>query len=135
MTTFAGGCLCGRVRYTVSAEPVFIGVCHCRDCQRATGSAFAPVLGFPKDAVRIAGELRTYEGSGDSGQATYRSFCPNCGSGISDEVAVMPGVLMILAGSLDDPSAVQPSMEIYCNSAQLWVNLAGERQRFPGMPG
>jgi len=135
MTTFAGGCLCGRVRYSTEAAPTFSGVCHCRDCQRATGSAFAPVLAFPKAEVRIEGALTTYEGTGDSGKPIWRSFCPNCGSGVCDEVAIMPGVLMILAGTLDDPALMQPTMEIFCASAQPWVSLAGERKRFAGMPG
>jgi hypothetical protein len=135
MTTFTGGCLCGRVRYSTAAAPAFSGVCHCRDCQRATGSAFAPVLAFPKAEVRIEGVLTTYQGTGDSGQPIWRSFCPNCGSGVCDEVAIMPGVLMILAGTLDDPALMQPTMEIYCASAQPWVSLAGERKRFAKMPG
>ena len=135
MTTFTGGCLCGRVRYSTEAAPTFSGICHCRDCQRATGSAFAPVLAFPKAEVHIEGVLTTYQGTGDSGQPIWRSFCPNCGSGVYDEVAIMPGVLMILAGSLDDPALMQPTMEIYCASAQPWVSLAGERKCFAGMPG
>jgi hypothetical protein len=135
MATFTGGCLCGRVRYSTEATPAFSGVCHCRDCQRATGSAFAPVLAFPKAEVHIEGTLTTYQGTGDSGKPIWRSFCPNCGSSVCDEVALMPGVLMILAGTLDDPSLMEPTMEIYCSSAQPWVNLAGERQHFAKMPG
>lgn len=135
MTSFTGGCLCGRVHYTATAAPAFTGVCHCRNCQRFTGSAFETVLGLPKAAVQIEGELKTYQDTGDSGQPVWRKFCPNCGSGVVTEVAVMPEIVMILAGTLDDPSAVQPGMEIFCSSAQPWVNLGGERQRFPKMPG
>ncbi len=47
MTDMQGGCLCGKVRYTISAEPVFTGVCHCTDCQKATGSAFNIVVAVP----------------------------------------------------------------------------------------
>ncbi len=135
MTTFTGGCLCGRVRYSTDAEPTFTGICHCHNCQRATGSAFSPVLAFPKDAVHIEGELKTYQDTGDSGQPLYRTFCPNCGSSLIEEAALMPGVLMILAGTLDDTTVVQPAMEIYCDSAQPWLSLAGERKRFAKMPG
>ena len=60
MASFTGGCLCGRVRYTASAEPAFTGICHCRNCQHFTGSAFETVLGFPKDAVQIEGERKIY---------------------------------------------------------------------------
>jgi hypothetical protein len=135
MATFTGGCLCGRVRYTITGDPAFAGLCHCRNCQRYTGSSFEPVMAFPAAAVSQEGELKTYQDTGDSGQAVYRRFCPNCGSGIVAEAAVMPGMTMILAGTLDDTSVFQPAMEIYCSSAQAWVDAGDERQRFPKMPG
>ena len=135
MASFTGGCLCGRVRYAVGAPPLFAGICHCRNCQRFTGSAFETVLGFRKEAVAIEGEVKIYQDTSDAGRPVYRGFCPTCGSGITSEVTVMPGALMILAGTLDDPSSVQPGMELYCSSAQPWVALAGDRKRFSHMPG
>ncbi len=135
MANMTGGCLCGRVRYSVSADPVFSGICHCRNCQRYTGSAFEPVIGVASAAVSVQGEMRTYEDTGDSGKPVHRRFCPNCGSGIVSEVDVMPGMTMILAGTLDEPAQFTPVMEIYCDSAQPWVHADGARQRFPKMPG
>jgi len=135
MANITGGCLCGHVRYTVSGEPAFSGLCHCRNCQRSTGSAFQTVMGFPSAAVAIQGDLHTYEDKGDSGKSVYRRFCPNCGSGIVHEVEVMPGMTMILGGSLDDPSQFAPVMEIYCDSAQPWFHAGGARQQFSKMPG
>jgi hypothetical protein len=135
MATITGGCLCGRVRYRTSAAPTYTGVCHCRNCQRFTGSAFEVVLGFPKGEVVLEGEVKIYHDISDAGRPIYRGFCPNCGSGVTSEVTLLPGVLAILAGTLDDPSAVRPTMELYCSSAQPWVGLAGERKRFAHMPG
>jgi hypothetical protein len=135
MPQIAGGCLCGKVRYSANVEPAFTGVCHCRDCQKFTGSAFASVVAVPKDSLSIQGKLTTYSKAGDTGQALERRFCPECGSGIVDEAAVMPGVVMINVGTLDDSSWVKPAMQIYCDSAQSWVQLGGEMQRFPKMPG
>jgi hypothetical protein len=135
MATFTGGCLCGRVRYSSDAAPAFMGICHCRNCQRFTGSAFESVVALPKSEVAIEGEVKIYQDTSDAGRPMQRGFCPNCGSSLIAEAAVMPGILMVLAGTLDDPSVMQPGMEIYCSSAQPWVNLAGERQRFPQMPG
>jgi hypothetical protein len=54
---FTGGCMCGAIRYECSTEPLAMGICHCRDCQRATGSAFAAALMLPRNAVTIIGEL------------------------------------------------------------------------------
>lgn len=135
MPTFTGGCLCGRVTYSVTADPMFSGVCHCRNCQRSTGSAFEPVIAFPSPAVRVEGQLTTYQDTGDSGQPMYRKFCPHCGSGVLAEAAVMPDVTMVLAGTLDDAALFAPAMEIYCSSAQPWTQAPAERQKFAKMPG
>jgi len=130
-----GGCLCGKVRYSADAEPIFMGVCHCTNCQKGTGTAFNLVVALPKPAVGVQGTLKTYEGHGDTGKATYRRFCPECASPVIEEAEVMPDVVMIPAGTLDDKGWFKPTMEIYCDSAQPWVSLGGDRQRFPKMPG
>jgi hypothetical protein len=101
MTSITGGCLCGRVRYAVTGEPVFSGLCHCRNCQRYTGSSFEAVIAFPTASVSVQGELKTYNDTGDSGQPVHRNFCPNCGSGIIAEADVLPGLTIVLAGTLD----------------------------------
>jgi hypothetical protein len=135
MPEITGGCLCGKVRFVANAEPAFVGVCHCRSCQRNSGSAFAVVMGFPAAAVSIQGELKTYTDTADSGKHLFRRFCPECGSSISSEAEVMPGMIMLKAGSMDDPSVVKPVMQIYCDSAQPWVSLGGELKSFQKMPG
>jgi hypothetical protein len=135
MADITGGCLCGRVRYTLTGEPAFSGLCHCRNCQRYTGTSFEAVVAYPGDAVSIQGELKTYQDTGDSGKPVYRNFCPNCGSGIMAEAEVLPGLKIILVGGFDDPTVYQPTMEIYCSSAQPWVHAGGQRHQFPKMPG
>ncbi len=130
-----GGCLCGQVRYSADAEPAFVAVCHCRNCQKASGTAFRVVLAVPKPALSVQGALKTFIDRGDSAKALYRRFCPECGSAVITEVELLPHLTMVMAGSLDDPSAVKPTMEIYCDSAQPWVRLEGERPRFPKRPG
>ena len=129
-----GGCLCGQVRYSADTEPAFVGVCHCKDCQKASGTAFRVVFAVPKPALTVQGPLKTFNGRGDSGKTLQRRFCPECGSAITTDVEVMPDLTIVMAGTLDDASWVKPTMEIYCSSAQPWVSLAGERQRFPKMP-
>ena len=135
MPDLTGGCLCGRVRYTITGEPAMSALCHCKNCQRYTGSAFETVVVFPSASVSIQGELKTYKDTGDSGKAVYRRFCPNCGSGVIAEADVLPGLAIMLAGGLDDASVFQPTMELYCSSAQPWVHADGERKQFPKMPG
>ena len=130
-----GGCLCGKVRYAGEAEPIFVGVCHCTNCQKGSGSAYNAVLAVPKPAVSMTGTVSTYEGRGDTGNAIYKRFCPECGSPVAEEAAIMADIVMIPVGTLDDPSVVQPAMQIYCDSAQPWALLEGGIQCFPKMPG
>ena len=135
MVAMTGSCLCGQVKYSANTDPAFVGVCHCTDCQKFTGSAFAVVVGLPKSALTIQGPLSTFDKTGDTGKATHRSFCSQCGSSVTDSADVMPDVVMIEAGTLDDSSWVKPGMQIFCDSAQSWVHLGGDMKTFPRMPG
>jgi hypothetical protein len=134
MTTFSGGCLCGRIRYTTEAAPAFTGICHCRSCQRATGSAFSTSIAFPKGSVTLSAEPASYRSTADSGAPITRGFCPVCGSSVTVEAAAVPGMLLIAAGTLDDTSTISPGAELFCASAQPWVKLDGERAQFQAMP-
>lgn len=132
---FSGGCLCGAIRYESSAEPVFSINCHCRDCQRTTGTAYAPVLAVPKDAVEITqGEPTYYTVTADSGETVSRGFCPECGAGIFSKLSANPDMMGLKAASLDDPSWFKPAMDIYTDSAQPWDVKNPELPKVPKMP-
>jgi hypothetical protein len=125
-----GGCLCGAVRYTVNAEPALVGICHCRDCQKFTGSAFSFLVAVPLAALEIEGDLKTFAKPGDSGQPITRRFCPECGSSIGEEAFTRPGLLLINGGTLDDPGVVTPTLEIYCSRELAWARLDCGTERF-----
>jgi hypothetical protein len=137
MATITGGCLCGKIRYRADAAPKFVSVCHCRDCQKFTGSAFAVVVALPKAALAVTGAMKGFAKRGDSGKSIERRFCPDCGTSIMDEAETVPGLVMIAAGTLDDPSWVKPTSQIYCASAQPWVRFDAETamKRFDKVPG
>jgi hypothetical protein len=99
MADITGGCLCGRVRYAVTGEPLFSGLCHCRNCQRYTGSSFEAFMALPIASVSTTGELKTFEHAGGSGRLVYRRFCPNCGSGVVN-IDPHAGLTIVLAGTL-----------------------------------
>ena len=105
--------------------------CHCRDCQQAGGSGYAPILVVPKDSLRLHGELRYHRSVGESGKAVERGFCPNCGSQIAMRLESMPDVIGLQAGSLVDPSTYAPAMDVFTDGAQPWDYMHPERQKFP----
>lgn len=134
MSEFKGGCLCGAVRYECSAEPVFSGNCHCRDCQRISGSGYVSTFFVPEDSVTITGEVKYYDKNGDSGHLVRRGFCPACGSQVFGKPEIVAGVLGIRAGSLDNPELYHPTMDIYTASAQPWDFMNPGLPKFPQLP-
>lgn len=134
MSALIGGCQCGRVRYECSAEPVFTGNCHCRDCQKATGGAYVPALAVPAPALKITGEVTFYESRADSGNTFSRGFCPNCGGRMFGKTSGMPQLIFITAGSLDDPSQFKPTMDIFTASVQPWDHMNPNLGKFPRQP-
>ena len=133
-TRFTGGCMCGAIRYECSAEPVATLNCHCRDCQRLTGSAFVVELFVPRSAVTITGDVKYYDVKGESGSINSRGFCSTCGARLFGKPAILPDFSGIMAGSLDDPSWVRPGMDIYTASAQPWDYMNPELPKFPKSP-
>src|SRR5262249_17257281 len=118
MQQMVGGCLCGKVRYSAEADPVFTAVCHCKNCQKQAGTSFSVVVAIPDSSFSVTGPLKTFEDTGDSGKPVHRNFCPDCGSPITSVVDAMPGLVFIKAGTLDDSSWLKPTMEVYCDSVQ-----------------
>jgi hypothetical protein len=103
--------------------------CHCRDCQRASGSAYAAIVVLPKAAVQMSGELRYHKIVGGAGKAIERGFCPTCGSHLTDKLERLPNILALQAGSLDDPSMYQPKMDVFTSSAQPWDHMDPKLQK------
>jgi hypothetical protein len=130
MLDVRGGCLCGAVRYNVKAEPALVGICHCRDCQKFTGSAFSFLVAVPLAALDMEGTFKSFSKPGDSGQPITRRFCPECGSSISEEAFIRPGLVLINAGTLDDPTLITPTLEIYCGRELPWARLDCGTERF-----
>ena len=130
----SGGCLCGAVRYEADGEPVFACFCHCRDCQKATGTGHAAALSVPRGALRVSGETRPFAKNGDSGLTTTRHFCPICGSVVMGEIEIMPDIISLYAGTLDDPSAFQPQLAIFARSRPAWDHVAADLPTFEAAP-
>lgn len=132
--TIQGGCLCGAVRYVCDTGPTMQFNCHCRDCQRATGSGFAPIAFFPREQVKITGAFHSYTSLGSSGQPIKRGFCPGCGSNLFGDVAMLPHLLSIRAGTLDDPSQFTPKAHLFASQAAPWDHLDTRLMTFASTP-
>ena len=134
MADISGGCACGAIRYEAHAEPVLMLNCHCRDCQQASGSAYAAVFVVSKTAVEVRGEPRYYRTVGKSGKAVERGFCPACGSQVMLKLERLPDVVGLQAGTLDDPSLYKPTMDIFTQGAHAWDHMSPTTQKLPGLP-
>lgn len=132
--SFTGGCLCGAVRYECSADALFMGNCHCRDCQRAGGGAYDACIGLPAAALQITGKVKYHDIKAESGNTLSRGFCPECGARLFAKTSGVPDLAMITAGSLDDPSRYKPTMDIFTSSAQPWDHMDPALPKFPKMP-
>ena len=124
-TQITGGCLCGAVRYEAT-EPMSKGtVCHCRVCQRTTGSAFEAIVRFPRTAFRFTkGEPKRYRSS----SIMEKCFCPDCGSTLTDRYlvrwgAVTPDMVWVHIGTLDKPEAVSIDFHYGVESQLPWVHF------------
>ena len=113
-----GSCHCGAIRYEAEIDPAATGVCHCRDCQVLSGSAFRVVVrAAPGSFKLVTGTPRVYTKTADSGAKREQAFCETCGSPI---YAAAPGpeprVYSIRAGTLDQRDQLAPAIQIWTRS-------------------
>jgi hypothetical protein len=129
-----GGCLCGAVTYRVEGDPMFVGHCACQNCQKTSGTGHSTVAAFPDPQFSSQGETTSYVGVGDSGQPTTSQFCPKCGSRLFTRASAMPGVVMVMLGTMDADAKLEPSMMIYGKRRRTWDAVPPGMQVFDGMP-
>lgn len=130
----AGGCACGSFRYQFNGELVMAAHCHCRDCQKSSGSGSAAVFAANRSNINSTGSTSSYKFIGDSGKGVTRHFCTNCGSPLFSDVDILPDLFFFRIASLDDPSQIKPSMHIYCDSSQIWDRPKDHLPKFGKMP-
>jgi len=127
-TSFDGGCACGHVRYRMTSRPLIVHACHCYECQRLTGAAFAINAMIEATRVVVLGgdpvEVMVPSASG-KGQKIYR--CPKCQVAVWSHYALEGGigdmVNFIRVGTLDDPDMLPPDIHIFTESKQKWLDL------------
>jgi hypothetical protein len=132
--TIDGGCLCKAVRYRIDAEPITMRLCWCRDCQYISGGNATANVVFPSEAVTVTGELCDFRWVAASGNVLHRKFCPVCGTPVFSAAEVRPNVVIVRAGTLDDPNLVKPSVTIWTDSAPTWACINEALPKFPRQP-
>jgi hypothetical protein len=130
---FQGGCACGEIRYECAAEPLIVIHCHCRDCQRSSGTQMGTTAFIPRSAFKLlTGTPRSCEFTADSGNILIRQFCGTCGSPLFLDPRGFSHVWGVKAASLDDPSWLKPGVHIWTESAQPWDRIGDELPCHPG---
>jgi hypothetical protein len=130
--TLEGGCACGAVRYRLTNSPMIVHACHCRDCQRLTGSAFVVNIWIESAFVEIAsGDPKSFGLAGGSGLPHDLYFCGSCGTTLWSRYHAAPGdTRLVRAGTLDDPAAVTPDVHIFTRSKLPWLPLPADVPAF-----
>lgn len=121
LAEFCGGCQCGRVRYTVKADPNEASLCHCKMCQKATGGVAGAFVGVQQADITWHGEPDWY----DSSPVAQRPFCSRCGSPLGYRWREGSTKLSLTVGSFDDPSAFRPKYHFGVESLhEAWIDTS-----------
>jgi hypothetical protein len=131
VTGRTASCRCGQLRASVTGEPVRVSVCHCLNCKKRSGSAFAVQARWPKAQVRIDGQSRTFVMVADSGNRATFHFCPECGSDVYYEIDgkfddKFNDLIAIPLGAFDDPYFLSPKFSVWEVRRHEWVEILGD---------
>jgi len=123
-----GGCQCGHIRYELSDAPLGLAVCHCKACQKQSGSAFGMSLAVGEGAFRLrSGTLKSFQVVCDSGRIKTCAFCPECGTRIFHQTE---NGMSVKAGTLDDTSSLSPDSHYWTTTKQPWVSVPEDVAQF-----
>jgi hypothetical protein len=127
VTTRTASCRCGQLKATVTGKPVRVSVCHCLNCKKRSGSAFAVQARWPKDQVKIEGQSKTFVKAGDSGNPAIFHFCPECGSDVYYTiVGKFDDLIAIPLGTFDDPYFGTPEYSVWEQRKHAWVAIVAD---------
>jgi len=127
-TTYAGGCLCGAVRYEITGPVSNPCYCHCTTCRRATGAPMVPWGTFAREAVRIVrGRLSEFRSSAQ----VSRGFCAHCGTSLTYRHEARAGEIDVTLATLDDPTLLPPRMHVWVKDRLPWVAIGDDLPQLP----
>jgi hypothetical protein len=109
-----------------------LGACHCKECQRQSGSAFGMFMPVKKDSLTVAGLTKQVTRIADSGNEVTGVFCPECGVRVYHVLKSAPDVVSLKPGTLDDTSRLRPDLFIWMKSAQGWFPIPNDVRALEG---
>jgi hypothetical protein len=119
-------CRCGQLKATAIGEPVQLSVCHCLNCKKRSGSAFAVQARWPVGQVTVEGQSKSFEVVADSGNRATFHFCPECGSDVHYDInGKFDGLVAIPLGAFDDPYFGSPEYSVWEDRKHDWVEIVG----------
>lgn len=128
-----GSCLCGAIRYAIDVPVSELRTCHCTHCQKASGAGGSVNAVVPGANFRITqGTPKRYDDSAQSGRILCRYFCGDCGSPLYSHRAVAPEILVVRAGSFDQPGPMRITCNIWIASARPWSHIDPATEQHPG---
>ena len=134
MKTITGGCLCRKIRFRVTAEPIAMRLCWCRLCQYlAAGNATVNVV-FPSNAITIEGAPTDYRSVADSGRIMHRHFCATCGTQLFSAAEERPHPIIVRNGALHDTALLKPDATIGTTQAPEWAWIDDTLPQHAGQP-
>ena len=130
MSDRTASCRCGQLKATVTGEPVRVSVCHCLDCQKRSGSAFAAQARWPEEQFQTEGKSKTWTHFADSGNKASFHFCPDCGSDVYYEIDgkfddKFNDLVAVPVGAFDDPYFAGPAFSVWESRKHDWVEIVG----------
>lgn len=123
MPTHRASCTCGQLTLSTDVEPRRVSVCHCLNCQRRSGSAFAVQARFASADVAIQGVSMEYPLAGDEGGIARFHFCPECGATVYYRVDALPDEVAVPVGAFADPGFPPPTVSNYGERMHRWLRL------------
>jgi hypothetical protein len=124
-------CSCGSLRVKTTGEPALATACHCRECQRRTGSPYGVSVVFKKAQARVEGASTVYVRDGQQGRKLRFHFCPECGSTVYFEADVLADAIGVALGTFADPAFPAPTRSTWEQSRHSWVEFAPALRHFP----
>lgn len=140
-----GGCHCGNIQYKAEIDENKVILCHCTDCQQMSGAPFRGIVVTTGDKFSLTGNLKAYiKETANSGNPRTQSFCPECGThiyatsveklGIDEPVDRSKKMYNVRLGTVQQKDKLKPTMEIWCDSREAWLEPVEGTKQFATGP-